>query len=218
MLQNLGREVCSFYLLKDIHMTNFVIEAVSRADQGKGASRRLRAQGSVPGILYGGENDKNPVAISVNNNELVKQLNDQSFFSSILTIKLNGEEQKVIIKDLQRHPARPQVLHADFQRVTNESRIRITVPLQFINFEKSSAAKASAKFAVEKNTAEILCNAGQLPEALQIDLSQVEGGKVLHLSDISLPEGVEIVALRRGGDHDQGIGYVYAPRGAKAAK
>jgi large subunit ribosomal protein L25 len=218
MLQNLGREVCSFYLLKDNHMTNFVIEAVSRADQGKGASRRLRTQGLVPGILYGGENDKNPIAISLNNNELVKQLNDQTFFSSILTIKLNGEEQKVIIKDLQRHPARPQVLHADFQRVTNESRIRITVPLQFINFEKSSAAKASAKFAVEKNTAEILCKAGQLPEALQIDLSNVEGGKVLHLSDISLPEGVEIVALRRGGDHDQGIGYVYAPRGAKAAK
>lgn len=199
-------------------MTNFVIEAVSREDQGKGASRRLRAQRQIPGILYGGAGDKNPVSIAVSANELNKQLEDQAFFSSILTLTLNGEEQKVIIRDLQRHPAKPLVLHADFQRVADDSKIRITVPLKFVNFEKSLASKAAAKFAVEKNTAEILCRADKLPESLPVDLSNVEAGQVLHLSDINLPEGVEIVALRRGEDHDQGIGYVYAPRGAKAGK
>jgi len=199
-------------------MSNFVVEAVSREDQGKGASRRLRTQGQVPGIVYGGAEDKNPIAISLSNNELVKQLSDQTFFSSILTLKLNGAEQKVIIRDLQRHPSKPVVLHADFQRVADDSKIRITVPLQFVNFEKSAASKAAAKFAVEKNTAEILVRADQVPEFLSVDLTNSEGGQVLHLSDISLPEGVEIIALRRGEDHDQGIGYVYAPRGAKAGK
>ncbi len=199
-------------------MTNFVINAIARSDEGKGASRRLRREGLVPGIVYGGDKRKNPVAISLQNNELVKQLEDASFFSSILTVSLDGKEEQVIIKDLQRHPAKRQVLHADFQRITKSSQIKITVPLTFANFEKSAPAKAAAKFAVEKNTAEVLCLADKLPETLVVDLSEVEAGQVLHLSDITLPEGVEIVALRRGEDHDQGIGYVYAPRGAKAAK
>ncbi|WP_027856819.1 50S ribosomal protein L25/general stress protein Ctc [Marinobacterium jannaschii] len=199
-------------------MTDFVINAVARSDEGKGASRRLRREGLVPGIVYGGDKRKNPVAISIQNNELVKQIEDSAFFSSILTVQLDGKEEQVIIKDLQRHPAKREVLHADFQRITKSSLIKITVPLTFANFEKSAPAKAAAKFAVEKNTAEVLCLADKLPETLVVDLANVEAGQVLHLSDITLPEGVEIVALRRGEDHDQGIGYVYAPRGAKAAK
>ncbi len=198
-------------------MTNFVINAVARDDEGKGASRRLRREGLVPGILYGGD-DKAPQAISLQNNALIKQIQDQTFFSSILTLSLNGQEEQVIVKDLQRHPAKQEVLHADFQRVSQSNKIKITVPLAFVNFEKSAASKAAAKFAVEKNTAEVLCLAGQLPEVLNVDLSNAEMGQILHLSDISLPEGVEVVALRRGADHDQGIGYVYAPRGARAGK
>ncbi|MBE9398120.1 50S ribosomal protein L25/general stress protein Ctc [Pontibacterium sp. N1Y112] len=198
-------------------MSDFVINAVAREDEGKGASRRLRRAGLVPGIIYGGDKRKKPAAISIPNNELIKDIQDETFFSSILTIKLDDKEEKVIIKDLQRHPARPEVLHADFQRITKTTQIKIVVPLQFANFEKSAAAKASAKFAVEKNTVEVLCLADKLPEALIVDMANAELGQVLHLSDISMPEGVEIVALRRGSDHDQGIGYVYAPRGAKAA-
>ncbi|MGB0467197.1 MAG: 50S ribosomal protein L25/general stress protein Ctc [Pontibacterium sp.] len=198
-------------------MSNFVINAVARTDEGKGASRRLRREGLVPGIIYGGEADQSPISISMRNNELIKDIQDDAFFSSILTVNVNGTEEKVIIKALQRHPARPEVLHADFQRITATSKIKIIVPLQFINFERSAASKASAKFAVEKNSAEVLCLAADLPEALPVDLSDAEAGQVLHLSDVSLPEGVEIVSLRRGADHDQGIGYVYAPRGAKSA-
>jgi len=198
-------------------MSDFVINAVAREDEGKGASRRLRRTGLVPGIIYGGDKRKKPTAISIPNNELIKDIQDETFFSSILTVKLDDKEEKVIIKDLQRHPARPEVLHADFQRITKTTQIKIVVPLQFANFEQSAAAKASAKFAVEKNTVEVLCLADKLPEALIVDMTNAELGQVLHLSDISMPEGVEIVALRRGSDHDQGIGYVYAPRGAKAA-
>ena len=205
-------------LIKGIKMSEFVINAVARTDEGKGASRRLRREGLIPGIIYGGDKRKNPVAISMPNNALIKDIQDESFFSSILTIKLDDKEEKVIIKDLQRHPARPEVLHADFQRITKTSQIKITVPLSFVNFEQSAASKGAAKFAVEKNTAEITCLADNLPESLEVDLSGAEDGQVLHLSDISLPEGVEIVALRRGSDHDQGIGYVYSPRGAKAGK
>ncbi|WP_415900016.1 50S ribosomal protein L25/general stress protein Ctc [Neptuniibacter sp. QD48_11] len=198
-------------------MSNFVVNAVARADEGKGASRRLRREGLVPGIVFGGDKRKKPASISVPNNELVKMIEDQTFFSSILTLSLDGKEEQVIIKDLQRHPAKPVVLHADFQRITKSNKIKITVPVEFANFEKSPASKAACKFAAEKNTVEILCLPANLPETLVVDLSACASDQVLHLSDITLPEGVEIVSLRRGEDHDQGIGYVYAPRGAKAS-
>ncbi|MDF2181321.1 50S ribosomal protein L25/general stress protein Ctc [Neptuniibacter sp. CAU 1671] len=199
-------------------MSNFVVNAVAREDEGKGASRRLRRAGLVPGIVYGGDKRKKPSAISLQNNELVKMLEDQTFFSSLLTLKLDDKEEQVIIKDLQRHPSKPVVLHADFQRVTKTNKIKITVPIKFVGFEKSPASKAACKFAAEKNTAEILCLPTDLPEFVEVNLSVCQNDQVLHLSDISLPAGVEIVALRRGEDHDQGIGYVYAPRGARAAK
>jgi large subunit ribosomal protein L25 len=195
--------------------TDFVLEAKSREVTGKGASRRLRRTGLVPGIVYGGDKRKKPTAIAMPNNELIKLLADDAFYSSIVTLKLDGKDEQVILKDLQRHPAKPVVLHADFQRVTKSSPIKITVPVEFINFEKSPASKAACKFASEKNTVEILCLATDLPDTLVVDLSDCETDKVLHLSDITLPAGVEIVSLRRGGDHDQGIGYIYAPRGNK---
>jgi len=196
-------------------MSNFEVNAVAREDEGKGASRRLRRTGLVPGIVYGGDKRKKPTAIAMPNNELIKLLADDAFYSSIVTLKLDGKDEQVILKDLQRHPAKPVVLHADFQRVTKSSPIKITVPVEFVNFEKSPASKAACKFAAEKNSVEIVCLASNLPESLVVDLSDCEDDRVLHLSDITLPEGVDIVSLRRGGDHDQGIGYIYAPRGNK---
>ncbi|MFY0657326.1 50S ribosomal protein L25/general stress protein Ctc [Neptunomonas sp.] len=198
-------------------MSNFVLNAISREDQGKGASRRLRREGLVPAVVYGGTTDEAPVAISLVNKDLIKQLDDQTFFSSILTVALDGKETQVIIKDLQRHPAKPAILHADFQRIAADQKIKINVPISFINFDKSAASKNAAKFAVEANVVEILCLPKDLPEVVTVDLSNVAPTQILHLSDISLPEGVEIATLRRGEDYDQGIGYVYSPRGAKAS-
>lgn len=199
-------------------MSNFTIEAIAREDQGKGASRRLRREGLVPGVIYGGDKRKKPTSISLKTNDFVKLTNNDAFFSSIINITLDGKEEQVIIKDLQRHPAKPELLHADFQRITKTSKIKITVPLSFEGFSTSAASKSAAKFAVENNTVQILCLPENLPESLAVDLSAVEVGQILHLSDVQLPAGVEIVALRRGSDHNQGIGYVYSPRGARAAK
>ncbi|MGB1238596.1 MAG: 50S ribosomal protein L25/general stress protein Ctc [Pseudomonadales bacterium] len=198
-------------------MSNFTLQATARTDEGKGASRRLRNEGLVPAIVYGGAKNKKPLALSLKNNEFVKLTSNDSFFSSIITLDVDGKEEQVIIKDLQRHPAKPVLLHADFQRITKSNKISISVPISFDDFAKSAAAKASAKFAVEANVVEILCLPANLPESVSVDLSAVEAGQVLHLSDITVPAGVEIAALRRGSDHNQGIGYVYSPRGAKAS-
>jgi len=196
-------------------MATFTVNAVARDDQGKGASRRLRREGLVPGIIYG---SSEPKAISVVGKDLYRMLLEDGFYSSILDIDLGGQTEKVIIKDLQRHPSKPVVLHADFQRIDDSQKIKIQVPLAFVNFEKSAASKAAAKFAQEASTVEVLCLPKDLPEVLNVDLSNIALGQIAHMSDISLPEGVEIVALRRGEDHDQSIGYCYAPRGAKAGK
>jgi large subunit ribosomal protein L25 len=196
-------------------MAKFTVNAVARDDQGKGASRRLRREGLVPGIIYG---SSEPKAISVIGKDLYRMLLEDGFYSSILTLNLDGQDQPVIIKDLQRHPSKPVVLHADFQRIDDNQKIKLQVPLAFVNFEKSAAAKAAAKFAQEAATVEISCLPKDLPEVLEVELSKIEMGQTAHLSDITLPEGVEIVALRRGEDHDQSVGYCYAPRGAKAGK
>ncbi|BBB27529.1 50S ribosomal protein L25/general stress protein Ctc [Amphritea japonica] len=195
-------------------MSNFVLNAQPRTDEGKGASRRLRHSGYVPAVVYGGDKRKKPVSISLENRVLVKQTEDSSFFSSILTLELDGKEEKVIIKDLQRHPAKSSIMHIDFLRVTKSQPIEIIVPLSFVNFNASPAGKASGKLDIQQNTTKIRCLADKLPEALEVDMSAVEMGQVTHLSDIVLPEGVEIVQLRRGSDRDQGIAQTYSPRGA----
>ena len=199
-------------------MTEFVVKAELRTDEGKGASRRLRHAGKVPAVMYGGAKNKKPVSLMLENRALVKQIENPAFFSSILTIDVDGKEEKAIVKAMQRHPARNTVLHVDLQRITKSNKIQIVVPLNFVGFEKSPASKAAGKFAIQQNTVQVLCLAEKLPESLEVDMSGVEMGQILHLSDISMPAGVEIVQLRRGSDHDQGIAQVYAPRGAKAAK
>jgi len=199
-------------------MTDFVLNALPREDEGKGASRRLRRAGYVPAVVYGGDKRKKPVSISLENRVLIKQIEDQSFFSSILSLELDGKAENVIVKDFQRHPAKNTVQHIDFQRVTKSTPIQIIVPLTFINFEQSPAGKASGKFAVQQNTTVVRCLADKLPEALEVDMSGVEMGQVIHLSNITLPAGVEIVQLRRGEDRDQSIAQTYAPRGATVAE
>ncbi len=196
-------------------MSNFTINAVIREDQGKGASRRLRKEDMVPAVVYGGAKNKKPLSLSLINKDFIKLTNNDNFFSSIITLVVDGKEEKVIIKDLQRHPAKPLLLHADFQRITKTSKISIKVPISFENFNQSVVAKAAAKFAVEANVVEVLCLADKLPESVSVDLTNVVEGQVVHLSDITVPAGVEVAALRRGEDHNQSIGYVYSPRGTK---
>jgi large subunit ribosomal protein L25 len=193
---------------------NFEIEAVSRDLQGKGASRRLRREGLVPGIIYGGE--KAPQMIATRHNELLQHLEHEAFYSHILTVKVDGKSQRVVLKDLQRHPAKPFVQHLDLLRVADSDRIKMHVPLHFLNEETSPGVKAGGKVSHSLTDVEIICEAGNLPEYIEVDLGGMQVGDTVHLSDLQLPAGVEIVALTHGGEHDTGVVAIHAPKGVGA--
>ncbi len=180
---------------------DFQLNAEPREDQGKGASRRLRRNGRVPAIIYGSKQE--PQAISLDQHELQGSLAHEAFYSHILTIKLGGEEQQAILKDLQRHPAESAVLHADFQRVSADEEIRVNVPLHFTNEDSAYGVKSEGGV-VSRNMidVEIYCLPKNLPEYIEVDLIDLKINDSLHLSDIKLPEDVQIVALMAGKEHD----------------
>ncbi|MBW7472822.1 50S ribosomal protein L25/general stress protein Ctc [Marinobacter sp. M216] len=194
----------------------FVIEAFPRDDQGRGASRRLRREErKIPAIIYGGKKDATPVAIW--HNELKKALENEAFFSHVLTIELNGKKESVILKDLQRHPYKPILTHADFLRVDKDHEIHVNVPLHFINEETAPAIKLQGGVANHQiNEVEVICLPQNLPEFIEVDMSSVDMDQVVHLSDLKLPEGVRVAALLQGEDHDLPVVAIHKPRGAKA--
>lgn len=185
---------------------HFAINAVDRSaeQQGKGASRRLRKQNLVPAIIYGGNEE--PMAISIKINELVKSLEYEAFFSQILTITTDkGDEHQVVIKDLQRHPAKGFPMHADFQRIVKGQKINMNVPLHFAGREEAPGTKAGGILSTLVSDIEIVCLPSQLPEYLEIDVSGMEIGDLFRLSDIKLPEGVIIFDLDMEDAHDRTI-------------
>lgn len=181
-------------------MTDFVVNAVARADEGKGASRRLRLQGLIPAVVYGGEGE--PQSVSLQHNKIVKALEDEAFYSSILTLNIDGDEQEVVLKDLQRHPYKAIIMHADFMRITRGQPMKATVPLHFINEETCAGVKNGGSVARTMTDVEINVLPRNLPEYIEVDLTDLEIGGVLHLSDLPLPESAEIIALTHGEDHD----------------
>ena len=189
------------------------INAELRTDVGKGASRRLRriAQ-KVPGILYGGEDD--PVALTLKYNELSKAMEVEAFFSQILNVVVDGKAQQAVVRDLQRNPADDKVMHVDFFRISANKPIQVNVPLHFINEEKCVGVRlGGGSIAHNMNEVEISSLPKDLPEYIEIDMEEVELNQVIHLSDISLPEGVTIVALTYGEDRDANVVSVQTPRG-----
>ena len=175
------------------------VTATPRGVQGRGASRRLRHGGRVPGILYGA--DKPAQNIEVDHNELAQHLKLESFHASILTLSLNGDKHQVLLRDVQMHPWRAQVLHVDFQRVARDRKIHMKVPLHFKNAEIAPGVKTGGG-AVNHVLAEldISCLPDDLPEFVEVDLSNLQLGHSIHLSEIKLPKGVESVQLRSGDD------------------
>ncbi len=164
-----------------------------RETQGKGASRRLRRQDLVPGIVYGG--DRAPQAIQVSQFFLKKALADEAFYTSILKISAGGKAQKVILRDLQRHPVKPMVMHIDFQRIDENEALRMSVPIHFINEEASPAGKKAAVVVSKQiNEIEVSCLPGDLPEYIEIDLADLDVGDSIVLRDVTLPEGVTLMA------------------------
>ena len=194
---------------------DFVIEAFPRDDQGRGASRRLRREErKIPAIIYGG--NKEATAISIWHNELKKALENEAFFSHVLTVELDGKKESVILKDLQRHPYKPLLTHADFLRVDKDHEIHVNVPLHFVNEESAPAIKLHGGVANHQiNEVEVICLPQNLPEFIEVDMAAVEMDQVVHLSDLKLPEGVRVAALLQGEDHDLPVVAIHKPRGAK---
>ncbi len=168
----------------------FTVIAEPRTDAGKGASRRLRRQGRIPAIVYGGH--QGPEMISLHHNILLQHLEHEAFYSRVLDLKIGERISRVVLKDLQRHPAKPFVLHVDFQRIVESEKIRMTVPLHFINKHKSKGVKLGGMVSHHLTEIEVSCLPGNLPEWIEIDMAGMDVGDSLHLSEIPLPEGVEL--------------------------
>lgn len=175
---------------------DFILNAVVRSEdlQGKGASRRLRKQNLVPAIIYGGNQE--PLAVSLRYNELIKSLETEAFFSHILTINVEGQgAEEVIIKALQRHPAKNIPIHADFQRIVRGQAMNVHVPLHFEGLDVAPGHKAGGIFTSNATEVEVTCIPSKIPEFISIDVSAMQIGESLHLQDIKLPEGVVIREL-----------------------
>lgn len=181
-------------------MTEFALNAEARSDLGKGASRRLRRIASlVPAVIYGGE--KAPQSISLLAKDLAKLLENEAAFSHVLTLNVAGAAETVLIKALQRHPAKGFVLHADFVRVVAGQKLTAHVPLHFINQESSVGVKQQGgEVSHTISEVEVSCQPQDLPEFINVDMAKVEVGQIVHLSDLALPKGVELVALAHGND------------------
>ncbi len=188
---------------------SFVVNAELRTDQGKAASRRLRRTGKVPAVVYGGKDPAQQLALS--HHEMAKHLETEAFYSHILTLKLDGKEQQAVLKDIQRHPAQPILMHFDFQRVFADVAIRMDVPLHFIGGEKCPGVKADGGI-VEHVLAhlEVECLPKDLPEFIEVDLSNMKLNETVHLSQLKLPAGVVLIELRHG--NDQTVASVHIPR------
>ena len=170
----------------------FEFTAFPRAGEGRGASRRLRRSGRAPGIVYGGTVAPQP--IEIDHNALFHALRNEAFHASILTMKLGGDASKVLLRDVQMHPFKNEILHVDFQRVDENRKIHMKVPLHFVNAEVSPAVKlGGALVSHVLNEVDVSCLPRDLPEFIEVDLSQLESGKAIHLSELKMPAGVTAI-------------------------
>ena len=188
------------------------VVAFERALQGTGASRRLRNAGKTPGIVYGGNAD--PVAIELDHNALWHALKKEAFHSSVLQLEVAGKTSQVVLRDVQYHPYKQQVLHVDFQRVSATEKLHFKVPLHFLGENDSPAVKLEqCMVAYIVTELEVSCLPADLPEFIEVDLSKVVKGDVVKLSQIQLPKGVEAISH---GEEDPVLASVVAPKGAAA--
>lgn len=182
-----------------------VLSAEPRSDVGKGASRRLRrVAGRVPGIVYGGGED--PQMISLFANDLVKAQKFETFYSQVLELQIDGVSQQTILKDVQRNPARNDITHVDFQRVRADQELHVQLPVHVHGEEECKGVRLSkGQILHQMVEVEVVCLPAALPEYLEVDVTDMDIGDSIHLSDLVLPEGVRIPALDLGEDHDQPV-------------
>jgi large subunit ribosomal protein L25 len=204
----------------------FEVQAELRTDLGKGASRRLRHAGNVPAIVYGSE--EAPISITVEHNMFLRHLDEDAFYSHILTLNVDGKKQQVVLKDLQRHPASDvKIMHADFLRVSANHALTMNVPLHFNGEDVAPGVKEGGLLAHLISEVEISCLPKDLPEAIDVDVSSLAMDETIHLSELVLPAGVTLIALSHAHDeeleegerssYDQAVVSIHAPRGPAAA-
>jgi large subunit ribosomal protein L25 len=193
----------------------FELQASARADAGKGASRRLRRlENAVPAIIYGG--DKAPAPITLDHDKLMHAVENEAFFTSIITLNVDNAAESVIIKDLQRHPAKPRLLHADFQRVSADHALHVKVPLHFLNETTAVGVKQGGGKVMHLMTElDITCLPKDLPEFIEVDVQNLNVGDSLHISDLNLPEGVHSVSLSHGESGNLAVVSIAVLRGSE---
>lgn len=188
----------------------FTLEAEVRTDLGKGASRRLRHANKVPAILYGEGQD--PISLTLEHKNVFRAQQEEAFYSQVLTLNIDGKPVECLIKDMQRHPFKQLVMHLDFLRIDATHAVHTNAPIHFINEE--AAAKKGGTVAHHVNEIAISCLPADLPEFIEVDLSSIEVGQTLHLSDVTLPKGVTSDELAKGESHDQAVVTLNAPKAA----
>ena len=195
---------------------SFEIQAEVRADVGKGASRRLRRlENKIPGIIYGGQ--KEARSITLIRKDLEKMLEDKAFYTALLNIRIDGETETAILKDIQYHPAKGFPAHVDLMRVEANKAIKVHIPLLFLNEEQCHGVKMGGGMIQHQVTdIEVLCLPKDIPESIEVDMLNVEVGRIVHLSDLPLPPGVSSTTLALGEGHNLAIAVVNSPKASKA--
>lgn len=195
----------------------FELVAEARTDKGKGASRRLRRDGLVPAILYGAGQD--PTSVRLVHHKVLSAASHEAFASTIVNVKYEGKTEKVVVKNIQRHPFKPQILHVDFQRISAHEKLHMHVPLHFMGEDLAPGVKQEggifAKLMVE---VEVHCLPADLPEFIAVDVSELKLHESIHLSQLKLPHGVEIPLLIQGADHDLPVISIHMARAVEVAE
>ena len=192
-------------------MDELTLVAQSRGDMGKGASRRLRKSEIVPAIVYGAK--KAALSIQLKHSDVLKSSSQESFYSQILDLSIDGKVERVVLKDMQRHPYKPFVMHMDFQRVDESAALTIRIPVHFLNEEDCIGVKQEGGVIARLMTEiESTCLPKDLPESIEVDVANLSVGDAVHLADLVLPDGVEITSMTRGGDGAATIVQVAMPR------
>lgn len=194
-------------------METFSISATARTDTGKGASRRLRRTGHLPGIIYGAGSE--PSMISLSHNELLHHLENDAFYSHVLTLNVEGKTERVVLKALQRHPSKPFVEHADFMRVQDDQAFNMKIPVHFENEANCPGVKRGGTATKYMTSVEVRCKPGDLPENISIDMSNMDVGHSVHLADLTPPTGVTFPALAKGIKHNYAVVAILGGRNVK---
>jgi large subunit ribosomal protein L25 len=191
-----------------IMKTSFELVAEFRETQGKGASRRLRHEGKVPAILYGGHSDAR--ALTLSHQKLLIMLDNERFYSTILNLRVGDQTQAAILKDVQRHPYKNAIVHVDFQRVEENQKIRMNIPLHFVGASVSPGVKTQGGMVSHmRNEVEVSCLPKDLPEFIEVDLSGLSINESIHLSQLKLADGVELLSLAK---EDAAVVAIHSPR------